>query len=139
MIVFCWQSLMCIMNFDQPLKNRTYLGKKIKFFGANFLASKSGHWQEKQPKTVMNAIYNGIHHWWILWSSCRKFSWVEFEPKTTEFHPDTLTNWAIRPLVWHLANFVQLLQFHCFFSVTFHFSCLPWSVAMFTLIEVFCR
>ena len=35
----------------KPLKNRTYLGKKmfLNFFGADFVASKSGHQHEKQP------------------------------------------------------------------------------------------
>ena len=39
-----------------------------------------------------------------------------FEPTTTEFRSDALTDWAIRPWV-QLAlrdNFVQLLQFHLF-------------------------
>ena len=39
----------------------------------------------------------GIHHWWILWSSYRKLTWVGFEPTTTEFCSDALTDWAIRP------------------------------------------
>ena len=56
----------------------------------------------------------GIHHWRIIWSSYRKLAWVGFEPTTTEFRSDTLTNWAIRPWVQLAlgANFVQLLQFH---------------------------
>ena len=64
-----------------------------------------------------------IHHWRILWSSYRRLAWVELEPTTTEFRPDALTDWAIRPWVQLTlrANFVQLLQFHCLFSVTFHF------------------
>ena len=63
----------------------------------------------------------GIHHRRILWSSCRRLGWVGFEPTTTEFRSDTLTDWAVRPWVQLTltANFVQLLQFH--FSVTFHF------------------
>ena len=49
-------------------------------------------------------------------SSCRKLTWVGFEPTTTEFHSGALTNWAIRPQVQlaHRANFVQLLQLHLF-------------------------
>ena len=63
----------------------------------------------------------GIHHWRILWCNYRKLAWVEFEPTTTEFCSDTLTNWAIRPRVQLAlrAIFVQLLQFHCLFSVDF--------------------
>ena len=56
----------------------------------------------------------GIHHWRILWSSYRKLAGVGFEPTTTEFRSDPLTDWAARPWVKlaHRANFVQLLQFH---------------------------
>ena len=59
-----------------------------------------------------------IHHWRILWNSNRKLTWVRFEPMTTEFCSDALTNWAIRPRVQLAlrANFVQLLQFHGLFS-----------------------
>ena len=67
----------------------------------------------------------GIHHWRILWSSYRKLAWVGFEPMTTEFCSDALTDWAVRPWVQLAlrANFVQLLQFHHLFSVTFYFGC----------------
>ena len=64
-----------------------------------------------------------IHHWRILWSSYRKLAWVGSEPTTTEFRSDALTNWAIKPW-FQLAlrvDFVQPLQFHCLFSVKFHF------------------
>ena len=46
----------------------------------------------------------------------RKLAWVGFEPMTTEFRSDALTDWAIRPWVQLAlrANFVQLLQFHLF-------------------------
>ena len=56
----------------------------------------------------------GIHHWRILRSSYRKLAWVGFEPTTTEFRSDALTDWAIKPWVQLAlrANFVQLLQFH---------------------------
>ena len=82
-----------------------------------------------------------IHHWKILWSSFRRLISVRFEATATEFRSDALTNWTIR---WWVqlpfnANFVQLLQFHRLFSVTFPFSCLPSSVVMFTLIELFFR
>ena len=65
----------------------------------------------------------GIHHWRILWSSYRKLAWVGFEPTTTEFRSEALTDRAIRPWVQLTlrANFVQPLQFHGLFSVTFHF------------------
>ena len=75
----------------------------------------------------------GIHHWRILWSSYRKLAWVGFEPATCEPRSDGLTNWAMRPWV-KLAptpNFLQPPQFHCLFSVTFHFGRLPLSVATF--------
>ena len=83
----------------------------------------------------------GMHHWLILWSSYKKLAWMGFESMTTEFHSDTLADWAIRPWVQLVlrANFVQLFQFHCLFSVTFHFCCLPSSVTTFILIEVLCR
>ena len=57
-----------------------------------------------------------------------------FEPTTTEFRSDALTDWAIRPWVQLAprANFVQLLQFHSLFSVTFHFGCLRSSVVTFS-------
>ena len=58
----------------------------------------------------------GTHHWRIIWSSYRKLVWVGFEPTTTEFCSEALTDWAIRPWVQLAlrANFVQLLQFHLF-------------------------
>ena len=42
--------------------------------------------------------------------------WVGFEPKSTEFSSDLLTNWAMRPLVQLnlRASFVQPLQFYLF-------------------------
>ena len=65
----------------------------------------------------------GIHHWRILWSSYRRLVWLGFEPTTTEFRSDALTEWAIRSWVQLAlrANFVQLFQFHHLFSVKFHF------------------
>ena len=86
-------------------------------------------------------IYVHIHHWQILCNSYRKLAWVGFEPATTELRSDALTDWAIRAWVELTlrAKFVQLLQFHRFFSVTFHFDCLALSVATFILIEVSCR
>ena len=59
-----------------------------------------------------------IHHWRIFKSSYRKMTWVEFEPTTTEFRSEALTDWAIIPWVQLVlrANFVQLLQFHLFFQ-----------------------
>ena len=48
-----------------------------------------------------------------FWRSYRKLAWVGFEPTTTEFLSDALTDWAIRPSVQLAlrANFVQPLQF----------------------------
>ena len=40
-----------------------------------------------------------IQHWRIFRSKYRKLAWVEFEPTTTEFLSDALTDWAIRPWV----------------------------------------
>ena len=61
--------------------------------------------------------------WRILWSSYRKLAWVGFESRTTEFRSSALTDWAIRPWIQFVlrASFVELLQFHRSFSVTFHF------------------
>ena len=36
---------------------------------------------------------HGIHHWMILRISYRKLAWVGFEPATTEFSSDALTDW----------------------------------------------
>ena len=54
----------------------------------------------------------------IFRSSYRKLALVEFESTTTEFFPDALTNWAIRPCVQLAlrANFVQLLLPSSFFQ-----------------------
>ena len=56
----------------------------------------------------------GINHWRIFRSSYRKLALVGFEPTTTEFRLNALSDWAIRPWVQLAlrANFVQLLQFH---------------------------
>ena len=67
------------------------------------------------PTSLSLSIYiYGIHHWRIFRSSYRKLAWVGFEPTTTEFRSDALTDWAIRPWVQLAlrANFVHLLQFH---------------------------
>ena len=82
----------------------------------------------------------GIHHWIILWSSYRKLAWVGFEPTTTKFRSDALTDGAIRPWIQLAlrANFVHLLQFHYLFSVGDHFGhCLRQSPLLFWL--KFCR
>ena len=53
--------------------------------------------------------------------SYRKLARLRFEPMTTEFCLDALTDWAIRPWVQLAlrASFVQLLQFHWLFSVIY--------------------
>ena len=71
-------------------------------------------------------IYIYIQHWRILWSCYRKLAWAGLEPTTTEFRSDSLSDWAIRPWVQlalrvNFVHFVQLPQFHCLFSVVFHF------------------
>ena len=93
---------------------------------------------------ILTYIYiYSIHHWRIFRSSYRKLAWVGFEPTTTEFRSDAVTDWAIRPWVQLAlrANFVQLLQFHLFvqcslFFVHVSFRSLPSSVATFALSEV---
>ena len=68
-------------------------------------------------KYILTYIYiYSIHHWRIFRSSYRKLAWVGFEPTTTEFRSDAVTDWAISPGVQLAlrANFVQLLQFHLF-------------------------
>ena len=74
-----------------------------------------------------------LTHWRILRSSCRKLTWLGFEPATTEFHSDALTDWAIRPRfqLTFRATFAQLLQFHILFNVHISFQLLHWSVATF--------
>ena len=66
-------------------------------------------------------IIYGIHHWRIFRSSYRKLAWVRFEPTTTKFRSDALTDWATRPWVQLAlsANFVQLLQFHLVVQFSF--------------------
>ena len=58
----------------------------------------------------------GIHHWRIFRSSYQKLAWVGFEPTTTRFHSDAVTDWTIKLWVQLVlsANFVQLLQVHLF-------------------------
>ena len=75
----------------------------------------------------------GNHHWRILWSSYRKLTWVVCELTTTEPGLEALTNWDIRPRVQLAltAIFVQPLQVHHFFNVTFNFGRLASSVATF--------
>ena len=52
-----------------------------------------------------------IHHWRILWSSYRKLAWVGFEPTTTEFHSDALTNWEIKIIPTYSVNSHSKYQF----------------------------
>ena len=47
---------------------------------------------------IYTYIY-GIHHRRILWSNYRKLARVGFDPTTTVFRSDALTDWAIRPCV----------------------------------------
>ena len=68
-------------------------------------------------------ILHTIHHYAILWSSCRKLAWGGFELMGTEFRSDALTDWAIMPWVQLAlrANFLQLHQFHLSLNIRFHF------------------
>ena len=54
-----------------------------------------------------------IHHWRIFRSSYRKLAWVEFEPTTTEFLSDALTDWAIRPWVQLALRANYIYKFTC--------------------------
>ena len=136
-----------------PLSKNILTWCLLQFFENQIFIYRSSHFRELIAiMQIINKLGNhvsvvewadtyGIHHWWILWSSYRKLAWVGFEPTTSEFRSDALTDWAIR--LWLQltlrANFVHLFQFHRLFSVTFHFGCLPLSVARFILIEVVCR
>ena len=94
----------------------------ISFFSCHVYFKLKFSWSNHMSVAEWSDTY-GIHHWRIIWSSYRKLAWVEYEPTTTEFCSDVLTNWAIRPWVQlaHRINFVELLQFHCLFSVQFYF------------------
>ena len=103
-----------------------------RFFSLNYFASNHmsvAEWADKY----------GTHHWQILRSSYRKLAWVGFQPTATEFCSEALTDWVIRPCIQLTlrATFLQLLQFHHLFSVTFDFGCLPSSVATFILVKFF--
>ena len=108
----------------------------------------------------------GIHHWQIVQNSYRKLTWgwawtddhwillrrsnqlsyQVMSPYRTQNHlctatPISSTNWAIRWWV-HIAlrtTFVQLIQLHHLFSVTFHFGYVPSLVTGIISIEVFCK
>ena len=58
----------------------------------------------------------GINHWKIFRSGYRKFAWLGFEPTTTEFRWDSLTDWLIKPWVQIALrdNIIQLLQYYLF-------------------------
>ena len=81
---------------------------------------------------IYTYIY-GIHHWRIFRSSYRKLAWVGFEPTTTEFRSDALTDWAIRPWVQLAlrANLYSYSSFISLFSVHVSFRSLPSSVTTF--------
>ena len=63
---------------------------------------------------TLNRYYLFIQILLLLWSSYRKLAWVGFEPTTTEFRSDALTDWAIRPWVQLAlrAKFIQLLHIY---------------------------
>ena len=77
----------------------------------------------------------------FIWRSYRKLAWVGFEPTTTEFRSDALTDWAIRPWVQLAlrANFFTatpiswLVQCHISFRLFIFVICHVY------LIKVFCR
>ena len=79
----------------------------------------------------------GIHHRRMPWSSYRKLSWVGFEPTTTEFRSDALTDWAIRP--WVQLTLRANFQISSFVQCPISFRLLPSSVATFIFIEFLLR
>ena len=79
----------------------------------------------------------GIHHRRMPWSSYRKLSWVGFEPTTTEFRSDALTDWAIRP--WVQLTLRANFQISSFVQCPISFRLLPSSVATFVFIEFLLR
>ena len=95
-----------------------------------------GHCLLQSPRSFSSRFFWGSHmsiaewadtydieHWRFLWSRFRKLDRVGFEPTIAEFRWDPLIHWAIEP--WdQLAlrvNFLQLVQLHRLFNVTFHF------------------
>ena len=90
-------------------------------FHFGYFLRPSPHFLWAKPRKGNHVIRGMNRYIWYsplkyLWSIYRKLAWVGFEPTTTEFHSDALTDWAI----WKLAqlrlrtNFVQLLQFQTF-------------------------
>ena len=63
---------------------------------------------------IYKYIYIYIYVYIYIYYSPLKLAWVRIEPTNTEFYSDVV-QLALR------ANFVQLFQFHCLFSVRFHF------------------
>ena len=66
----------------------------------------SPHWFNRNLSQIITLVAEwidtyGIHHWKIFRSSYRyrKLAWVGYEPTTTEFHSNILTDLAIRPWV----------------------------------------
>ena len=64
-----------------------------------------GNKHELSSYIKVKVIYiYGIHHWRILWSSYRKLAWVGFEPTTTEFRSDALTDWSNKVITMEKKN-----------------------------------
>ena len=95
-------------NFRADIMTRNTFNQVRCFFtfSIDFMDTPVKYMNNKFP--VLTNIY--------IWSSYRKLVWVEYEPTTTEFRSDALTDWAIRPWVQLAlrAIFVQPLQFHLF-------------------------
>ena len=99
------------------------------------------HLLEVNSHTGNNVSTGGTHQWRIFRSSYIKLAWLGFEPTTTEFRSDALTDWAFKPWV-QLAlrgNSLQLLQIYLFvlrsrFTLVFSFvrchNCLKPSLAL---------
>ena len=114
-----WVQLSLRDNFVQPLQFHLFLqcSRLISVFA--FVSHQISFKQSlTQVITLVAESIDayGIHHWRVFRSNYRKLAWLGFEPTTTEFCSDSLTDWAIRPCVQLTlrANFVQLLQFHLF-------------------------
>ena len=99
------------------------------------------HLLEVDSHTGNNVSTGGTQQWRIFRSSYIKLAWLRFEPTTTEFCSDALTDWAFKPWVQLVlrGNSLQLLQIYLFvlcsrFTSVFSFvrchNCLKPSLAL---------
>ena len=92
-----WVQLILRANFVQLLHFHRLLSVQFHF---GYCLSQSPrffqlkfYWGNHVSVAEWSDIY-GTHHWRIMWSSYRKLAWVRFEPTTTKFRSDTLTDWT---------------------------------------------